>query len=188
MKYIVIVNGKPKSGKTTFEKECIKYLDEYETSNGHILSSINPIKEVYTKLGWNGVKTDKARKDLSVLKDIWIGNNNGPTNYILENVMELSTYEDHIVFVDIREESEIIKLVDVLEPLSILGIKYTTVFINRTDYSGIEYKNKSDDSVGNNISIYQHMIINSGSIGNLRECARNFIDLIIEEEDKEDGK
>lgn len=187
MKYVVIVNGKPRSGKTTFEKECIRYLDEMEASNGYMLSSIDPIKEIYTKLGWNGVKTDKARKDLSTLKNIWISNNNGPTNYIMEEVMKLSTYEDHAVFVDIREESEIIKLIDVLEPLSILGIKCTTVFISRPDYSGIEYKNKSDDSVGNNISIYQHIIINDSSIGDLRKCARNFIDLIIKE-DGENGK
>ena len=186
MKYIVIVNGKPKSGKTTFERECINYIDKNEIASGHMISSIGPIKDIYMQLGWNGVKTDKARKDLSILKDIWISNNNGPTNYIMEKIMKLSAYNDNIIFVDIREESEIIKLIDVLEPLSILGIKCTTVFINRPDYSGIEYKNKSDDFVGNNISIYQHIIINDGSIGDLRECARNFIDLIIEEE--ENGK
>ena len=187
MKYVVIVNGKPRSGKTTFEKECIRYLDENEISNCYMLSSIDPIKEIYTKLGWNGIKTDKARKDLSTLKNIWISNNNGPTNYIIEEVMKLSTYEDHVIFVDIREESEIIKLMDVLEPLSILGIKYTTVFIDRPDNSCTEYGNKSDDMVGNNMSIYKYTIINDGRIGQLLEMARNFIKLIIEE-DEENGK
>lgn len=186
MKYVVIVNGKPKSGKTTFEKECIRYLDEHEIAHGHILSSIDPIKDIYMKLGWNGVKTDKARKDLSILKNIWIGNNNGPTMYIIDEVMKLPVYEDHIIFVDIREESEIIKLMGVLEPLSILGIKYVTVFIDRPDNSCTEYGNKSDDMVGNNMSIYKCTIMNGGRIGQLLEMARNFINVIIEEE--ENGK
>lgn len=180
MKYVVIVNGKPESGKTTFERECLDYLDLNEMAYGMILSSIDPIKDIYKSLGWDGIKTDKARKDLSILKNIWISNNNGPTNYIIEKVMELSTYEDHVVFVDIREESEIIKLIDILEPLSILGIKYTIVFIDRPDYRYIEYGNKSDDFISN-MSIYKNIIINDGSIGRLREHARNFIDLIIKE-------
>lgn len=179
MKYVVIVNGKPESGKTTFETGCKRYINDTELAWCHIVSSIDPVKDIYRKLGWDGNKTDKARKELSILKKIWMDNCNGPLTYIVNYVMNLEKDEDHVIFVDIREESEIEKIVEVFNALYMLNIKCTTVFINRPDNDGIEYGNKSDDMVGNNMSIYNHIINNDGGVDKLLGLSYKFIEDVI---------
>lgn len=179
MKYVIIVNGKPESGKTTFERECRRYINDIECAYCHIVSSIDPIKDIYRKLGWDGKKTDKARKDLSNLKKMWIDNCNGPLKYIVEYVLKLDNNEDHVVLVDVREESEIIALSDTLNVLQVLDIKHYTVLIERPDNDGIEYGNKSDDMVGNNRSLYDIGIDNSGTLDDLYAAVHQFIDDII---------
>lgn len=183
MNYVVIVNGKPGSGKTTFENMCLRYLDLNESAFGYIVSSISPIKDVYRQLGWKGKKTEEARKHLSILKQMWIDLCDGPTTYILKYILKLDDENDHVVFVDIREESEIIKLTEVLDALDVINIKYTTVFIDRPDNDGMEFGNKSDDNVGINMSLYERIIHNDGSIDKLELLAQKLMNDI---EDRED--
>ena len=182
MKYVVIVNGKPGSGKTTFQNMCIRHLDREDMAYGYIHSSIDPIKKIYGKLGWDGKKTDKARKDLSILKQMWIDNCNGPLKHMVDYVMKLDNDSDHVIFVDIREESEIIKFKDTFDALDVLDIKCTTVFINRADNAGIEYGNKSDDDAGRNMTIYESVIHNLDSVDNLSNLAERFINNLFKEE------
>lgn len=182
MKYVIIVNGKPGSGKTTFQRRCIEYLDINDLAYGYIHSSIDYIKGVYRGLGWNGKKTDKARKDLSLLKQMWIDNDNGPLKNTMGFVTELSNDSDRVIFVDVREESEIIKYKEVFDALNPIGIKCTTVFIDRDDNAGLEYGNKSDDNVGQNMSLYEHVIYNVGTVQGLCDLADAFINQLFEEE------
>lgn len=182
MKYIVIVNGKPESGKTTFERKCIDYLDIQDLAYGLICSSISFIKEIYKQLGWDGKKTDKARKDLSILKQIWIDKCNGPLKYTVDYVMKLDNNNDYVIFIDIREESEIIKFKELFTALNPIGIKCTTIFIDMNDNTGLEYGNKSDDNVGHNMSLYDEIIHNDGSIDDLKKLAQSFINKLLEEE------
>ena len=179
MKYVVIVNGKPGSGKTTFQRKCIDYLDRNDFAYGYIHSSIDYIKDIYKQLGWNGQKTDKARKDLSILKQMWIDNCNGPLKHIMDYVLKLDNDSDHIVFIDIREESEIFKFEEVFDALNPIGIRCTTVFIDRKDNDGMEYGNKSDDNAGQNMLLYQHVICNDGTIEQLNEMACSFIETLL---------
>lgn len=181
MKYVVIVNGKPDSGKTTFQKECIKHLDISDLAYGLIYSSIDYIKDVYRHLGWDGIKTDKARKDLSILKQMWIDNCNGPLKDMVKYVLKLDSNNDYVIFVDVREESEIIKFREAFDALNMFDIKCTTVFIDRDDNAGLEYGNKSDDNAGQNMSIYEHVVYNSGTIDDLRGIAWAFINQLLEE-------
>ena len=182
MKYLVIVNGKPGSGKTTFETECQKYLELNDLAYGMMVSSIDHIKDIYRMLGWNGMKTVKARKDLHTLKQMWIDTCDGPTKFITKHMLDLDDRDDYVVFTDIREESEIIKLAEVMDVLSIMDMRCTTVFISRPDNDGIEHGNKSDDMVGSNMSIYEHIIVNDGDIRQFREMACEFIKSLMEEE------
>lgn len=182
MKYIVIVNGKPESGKTTFENRCIRYLDINDLAYGYIHSSIAYIKDVYKQLGWDGTKSDKARKDLSALKQMWIDNCNGPLKHMVDYVIKLDNDNDHVVFVDIREESEIIKFKEMFGSLNSIGIRCTTVFICRDDNDGMEYGNKSDDNVGQNMSLYEYIISNNRAVENLNNLADAFISQLLEEE------
>lgn len=179
MKYVVICNGKPQSGKTTFQGKCKDYLNINELACCHIYSSIDYIKKIYASLGWDGKKTDKARKDLSTLKQMWIDNCNGPLKHMLKFVMSLDNDSDHVIFVDVREESEIVKFKETLDALEVLDIKCVTMFINRDDNTGLEYGNKSDDNVGQNISLYKHVINNSGTIDELEDIAEMFINNLL---------
>ena len=182
MKYVVIVNGKPGSGKTTFQRYCINYLDETDLAYGYIHSSIAYIKDIYMQLGWDGKKTEKARKDLSILKKMWIDTCNGPLKHIVDYMVKLDDDNDHVVFVDVREESEIIKFKETFDALNPIGIVCTTVFIDRNDNVGIEYGNKSDDNIGQNMSLYEHTIHNDRSIAHLNHYAEEFMKQLLEEE------
>lgn len=195
MKYVVIVNGKPQSGKTTFQEMCSDMIDKAEIAYPHIVSTIDPIKNLYRQLGWNGEKTDKARKDLSVLKQMWIDNCDGPTKFIVKFLIELDNESDHVVFVDVREENEIDKLTDVLGALKPLDIDWYTILIERPDMDGMEYGNKSDDNVSMDESLYTHHIINGSDLQTLRSIAvsvmcdimdTNIIRDILEEEIEND--
>lgn len=177
MKYVIIVNGKPESGKTTFERFCRDYIEANEYGWCHIVSSIDPIKEIYKQLGWNGRKGDKERKHLSDLKKIWIESCNGPTQYLANYVLQLQDNGDSFIFTDIREESEIIKMKEVMDALKIVGIKCETVLIDRRYVDGIEHGNKSDDDVGKNKSIYNTVIHNGGdSLDEFRDYANMFVE------------
>ena len=177
MKYVIIVNGKPESGKTAFEIACKQYLDNNEYACCSIISTIDPIKNIYRQLGWDGRKTDKARKDLSALKKMWIDNCNGPLRYVLDYVLKLDNNDgDHVVFVDIREESEIVVLSEALDALQVLGIKCHKILVERPDIDGLEYGNKSDDMAGNNKSLYDIGICNSGDLNDLDMSAKQFIE------------
>ena len=63
---IVIVNGMPGCGKTTFETYCKFHLGAY----CKIISTIDIIKQMARVGGWNGEKDPKSRKMLSDLKDL----------------------------------------------------------------------------------------------------------------------
>ena len=135
----------------------------------------NFLEDVYRELGWSGVKTDKARKDLSILKQMWIDNCNGPLKQLFKYVVELPCNEDHMIFVDVREESEIIKYVETFKLLMDVDIICTTLFISRTESDLEEFGNKSDDDVGKNMSLYKYIVTNDGTIDNLREWAEEFV-------------
>ena len=48
---VVIINGKPQSGKDTFCKYAQGYCDDDESANTLIISSVDPLKEMLTQLG-----------------------------------------------------------------------------------------------------------------------------------------
>ena len=61
---VLIVNGAPQAGKTTFN-EMLKDMADGEVK---IYSSIDYVKMIAFTLGWDGIKDDKGRKLLSDLK------------------------------------------------------------------------------------------------------------------------
>ena len=59
---IIIINGYAGVGKSTFVEMCKK---DYLVTE---LSTIDPIKDIASKIGWNGQKEPKDRKFLADLK------------------------------------------------------------------------------------------------------------------------
>mgnify|MGYP003532937932 FL=1 len=78
---VIIINGAPGVGKTTFENYCIKYAK----TNCFKVSTIDYVKYVAASCcGWTHEKTLKDRKFLSELKQIMTDYNNYPYIKTLE--------------------------------------------------------------------------------------------------------
>ena len=132
-KLVVIINGRGTSGKDT----CISFINSFKVMN---VSSIDPIKEAATILGWNGVKTKKARKYLSDMKKLSVEFNDYPMNYIMkmyEKFMSLYN-EDDVMCIHVREPEEIKKIKD--------NIPRAFTLLVKRDLVG-ELGNDSDDNV-----------------------------------------
>lgn len=65
---IFIVNGTGGSGKTTFEK-MVETIAEQEGYDIRIVSTIDYVKQMAKKFGWDGGKSLNDRRFLSDLKD-----------------------------------------------------------------------------------------------------------------------
>lgn len=186
---VVIINGKPQSGKDTFCKYAQGYCDDDESANTLIISSVDPLKEMLTQLGWDGTKTDKIRDMLMDMKQLWAQNQDGPTMFLFNNILEFHkacTGEDNIVFVHIREPEEIKKLVNALTGFESMGIDVISLLVIRE--SGEDTPNqpaetrRSDDEALINSYEYDVTINNDGDLIKLQELAAEFVDKLLEDE------
>lgn len=166
---VIVVNGEPQSGKSTFENYCFALNPIYV----RIFSSIQPIKEIAQQCGWNGAKEPKDRKFLADLKQLLIEYNNFPFNQIVNYIelqrrwMENRDYDGNklIFFIDVREPSEIQKLRDKYNAQVILIERATA---NSLDNSADKKENFSRD-------LYDMVISNNGTLEQLEAQAREFM-------------
>lgn len=186
---VVIINGKPQSGKDTFCKYAQGYCDDDESANTLIISSVDPLKEMLAQLGWDGTKTDEIRDMLMCMKQLWVQNQDGPTMFLFNNILEFHkacTGEDNIVFVHIREPEEIKKLVNALTGFESMGIDVISLLVIRE--SGEDTPNqpagtrRSDDEALINSYEYDVTINNDGDLIRLQELAAEFVDKLLEDE------
>ena len=186
---VVIINGKPQSGKDTFCKYAQGYCDDDESANTLIISSVDPLKEMLAQLGWDGTKTDKIRDMLMDMKQLWVQNQDGPTMFLFNNILEFHkacTGEDNIVFVHIREPEEIKKLVNALTGFESMGIDVISLLVIRE--SGEDTPNqpaetrRSDDEALINSYEYDVTINNDEDLIKLQELAAEFVDKLLEDE------
>lgn len=170
---VVIVNGKPGCGKTTFENCC-------ETILGHAYcrrrSTVDKVKELACEAGWDGQKTPEARKLLSDLKDLFTKYNDMPKNDI---VTYLKGWEEdlkyfyvgnypHVLFVDDREPEHIDRLKKELNAITLL--------IRRPGDELVETSNHADENVFE--YEYDYIIDNNSDIENLIFHAEVFLNSI----------
>ena len=170
---VVIINGRPTVGKTTFENCCEEIL-------GHAYcerrSTIDKVKTLAAEAGWNGEKTPAARKMLSDLKDIFTQYNDMPLYDIVKYLSgweaDLAYYgvgsHPHVLFVDDREPEHIERLKKALDA--------TTVLIRRPGDEDMETSNDSDEFVFN--YEYDYTILNEGDLDGLKKDADLFINWI----------
>lgn len=186
---VVIVNGKPQSGKDTFCKYAQGYCDDDESANTLIISSVDPLKEILTQLGWDGTKTDKIRDMLMDMKQLWVQNQDGPTMFLFNNILEFHkacTGEDNIVFVHIREPEEIKKLVNALTGFESMGIDVISLLVIRkggedTPNQPAETRRSDDEALINSYE-YDVTINNDEDLIKLQELAAEFVDKLLEDE------
>jgi dephospho-CoA kinase len=174
---VVIINGMPMSGKTTFEELCQEICDPFAKESGFeegsilcvdICSTVDFVKIVAKQCGWDGTKDLKNRKFLSDLKDLLTEWNDVPFKKIQSRVnMRAKSFAavDWIVFVDCREPAEIQKLKERLNA--------TTVLIRRPSVENNETSNHADAGVFE--YNYDLTIYNNSDIMDLAKKAKDFI-------------
>lgn len=185
---VVVVNGMPGCGKTTFEQICSDICDPFAVeptshipgfSEGRVLgidicSTVDFVKVIAKQCGWDGTKSLKNRKFLSDLKDLLTEWDDVPFKRIetRAKVRAKSAADvDWILFVDCREPSEIQKLKERLNA--------TTVLIRRESVENSETSNHADANVFN--YNYDVTIYNNGSLDIFKTIAEQFIKFMKQE-------
>lgn len=172
---IVVVNGRPGSGKTTFEYIIKKKMSAF----CEMRSTVDLVKEIAMfYAGWDGNKDLKSRKFLSDLKDLLTKFDNVPFNDIVryKDIWEddLIAYgvitHPHILLVDSREPEEIQKFKDELGAVAVL--------IRRAEVENEETSNHADANVFD--FDYDWVIENNGSLEDLERRTLDFLDLLFD--------
>lgn len=181
--HIVIINGTPRSGKDTFVEYARQYCDRNECAWVRNISSVDPIKEVFTQnFGYSeDNKTDIARKALAAVKEMWVDNCNGSVAYMYRQIMCMHNGIEYandmqIIFLHIREPKEIKEMMDMFSGMEPIGIGITTVLVARY------MPNKPVCDADMNVAEYEyhHLIKNDGSLEDLQNTAVEFIEYLLE--------
>lgn len=165
---IIVINGVPCSGKDTFAWLCQKHSTWFGN-----FSTVDFVKEVARKCGWNGTKTPENRKFLSDLKDLLTEWEDIPYKKVFVEVQRLGydairfgfDEDEAVCFIHCREPQEIQKFVDRL------GAK--TLLIRRPDVENNEQSNHADAQVFN--YDYDYTIVNDGTLEDLEHKAVDFL-------------
>lgn len=134
-KSIYIINGTGGAGKDTV---CEMAGTLCRTRN---VSSITPIVEIARFAGWDGVKTNEARRLLSRLKDAFTEYSDLSYRYCLRQAEEFLAGPERLMFLHVREPEEIDRLKQALGPVC------RTLLVRRNGVSGQPLGNRSDDGV-----------------------------------------
>ena len=99
---VVVINGIATVGKDKF----IEFYEKHSPAKIINISTIDEVKSIAMKMGWDGTKDDKSRKFLSDLKDLWTEYNDG----IFKSVVDyINKFHGVVIFVHCREPKEISK-------------------------------------------------------------------------------
>ena len=147
-KFVLIVNGNPGAGKTTFAEIVSRQAETM------IYSSIDHVKHIYKRyFDWDGKKTDESRKFLSDMKDFLIIETDILENDLRQKYAEFGYSKAKYLIIDIREAAEIKKYKTLFNAKTVLissGLAPTVVTnksdaqVHSTDY---DYELDNDDSV-----------------------------------------
>ena len=170
---VVIVNGFPGCGKTTFQHEC--EMARYDIGDGFCasVSTVDFVKRVAHCAGWDMTKTPENRKFLSDLKKLLAEWNDSPYQEIVKTIKQYQkSNADWILFVDSREPAEIERFKK--------EFNATTVLVRRLGDEVQETSNESDANVLN--YEYDFVVRNYGDMENLRMEAYRFLARMKEKE------
>lgn len=171
MPKIFIVNGKGGSGKTSFEQ----MVAEIASAHGQkikILSTIDYVKDIARKIGWDGTKTLENRRMLSDLKDLLTRWNDSPHQSVCNKIKELNDVE--AIFIDSREPADIQRFIEEYQAMAVLVQRGKEV---------VTYGNHADDCVDD--FDYDICVDNSRGLTELFEEANIFYETFIRGDDNE---
>ena len=178
-KQVIIINGNPKSGKTTVANII---ADRHKTI---VRSSIDFVKEVSMEyFDWDGQKDTHSRKFLSNMK-YFLNNYTDLVEYDLERAHDEFLESDaEYMIIDIREKDEIEKYKEKFDAVTVLIERFDAPFVS---------SNLSDEQVKE--TIYDYTIANNDTIECLENAVYQFLreletdifsaDLYLRENDKD---
>ena len=153
MPKVIVINGMGGVGKSTFVSLCHEINPQViETS------TVDFVKKIATKAGWDGKKDEDGRRFLSDLKDAMERYHDIPNKKVDEFI---KSHPDNIIFVNAREPHNIAYYQEKYGAISVL-IKNPSV----TQVQG----NHADENVDN--YNYNIIINNSGPLEDLKEKAK----------------
>ena len=139
---------------------------------GKLISTVDFVKEIAAKCGWDGTKTPQNRKFLSDLKDLLTNWGDVPYKKTLQEVKlfyyDLEYYgveNNGVVFIMSREPEEISRFEKEL------GAKSVLIRRNAVEFN--EQSNHADSEVLNHK--YDYIIENNGTIDELKKKAKEFL-------------
>ena len=178
-KQVIIINGNPKSGKTTVANII---ADHHKAI---VRSSIDFVKEISMEyFDWDGQKDTRSRKFLSDMK-YFLNSYTDLVEYDLECAHDEFLESDaEYMIIDIREKDEIEKYREKFDAVTVLIERFDAPFVS---------SNLSDEQVKE--TIYDYTIANDGTIGCLENAVYQFLreletdifsaDLYLRENDKD---
>jgi guanylate kinase len=166
-KVAIVINGGGGVGKDTL---CDLASKHFKVIN---ISTITPIKELARMAGWNGEKTDKARKYLADLKALCVEYNDFPTEWALSRYREFLDSDADILFVHIREPREIEKFVRATD-----GEAKTLLVRAKERLQRASYGNDADDCVEN--YEYDYYFSNDGTLAEAEEGFKALLKNVLE--------
>ena len=165
---IAVVNGFPQVGKDEFVRCCLSELGAF----GKLISTVDFVKEIAVRCGWDGTKTPQNRKFLSDLKDLLTNWEDVPYKKTLQEIdmfkFDLNYWDvsdKGVVFIMCREPKEIERFEQELNAKSVL--------IRRASVEFKQQSNHADSEVLNHK--YDYIIENNGTIDELKEKAKEFL-------------
>lgn len=171
-KKIFIVNGYPKSGKTTFGKILNSYIP---TKHISIVDSIKNLESVIsnnTNVKSPKNKNEKYRKFLSDLKDLCEDYNDYPFQKIINEVFNFLFFEKELILlIDMRSPEDITRAINTFNA--------KTIFIKNS--KGEKISSNHADADVEKIE-YMYIIDNNGSLDDFKDEIKKFLVKIMVEE------
>lgn len=171
-KHIFIINGNGGVGKDTFVEFVSTELNDVLKKFHTVInfSSVDKVKEIARKIGWDGKKSEKDRKFLSDLKILTSEYCDMPFKSMKNKVDEFMIDEESkLLFLHIREPEEITRAVEEFGVNTILVIRNTVKHIT---------SNMADENVFN--YNYDFVIENNGTKEELNNKAKEFVQEVID--------
>lgn len=166
---VIVINGKPQSGKDTFCKYVEKWCEENE-KECTIWSTIDFEKELFADItgreyNLNSETIESDRAFLSEFKQLL----NKYFDITYESFINLIDFFPGVLLIHSREWDEILNFGIYCEQNN---IPFITLYIDNPN--GKEYNNNSDKNCDNNKEEYDIIIENTGTLEELKENAKQF--------------
>ena len=156
---IIVISGSGGMGKSTFVSLCNQFNDKVVE-----VSTVDEVKRIGIKCGWDGTKTERNRAFLSDLKDLLEKWNNVPNKKIDEYI---ENHPEEIIFINAREPHNIQYYKDKYNAITVLVVNdhVKQVTSNHADLGVYDFA-------------YDYIIENNGDLEQLKESAETFMEIM----------